>query len=55
MSFDKQFIPLWVVMAFMILVSIAQEVKASDENGEAFCMAKNIYFEANFLLVFNQS
>ena len=46
MSFDKQFIPLWVVMAFMILVSIAQEVKASDENGEAFCMAKNIYFEA---------
>lgn len=46
MSFDKQFIPLWVVMAFMILVSIAQEVKASDENGETFCMAKNIYFEA---------
>ena len=46
MSFDKQFIPLWVVMAFMILVSIAQEVKASDENGESFCLAKNIYFEA---------
>jgi len=46
MSFNRQFIPLWVVMAFMILMSISQELKASDENGEAYCMAKNIYFEA---------
>jgi len=26
--------------------SFSQKVQASDPNGEIFCMAKNIYFEA---------
>ena len=46
MSFDKQFIPLWIVMGFMILMSISQELKSWDENGEAACLAEAIYFES---------
>ena len=46
MSFEKSFIPVWIVLAIMLGLSIAQELKAWDENGEAACLAEAIYFEA---------
>ena len=30
----------------LILAFLAQEIRAYDENGERYCMAQNIYFEA---------
>jgi len=33
-------------LAFFAYAVIAQEVKASDENGEVYCLALNMYFEA---------
>ena len=50
MKFDKNFhinfSPLYFAFAFMILMSISQELKSWDENGEAACLAEAIYFEA---------
>ena len=46
MSFEKSFIPVWIVLAAMLGLSIAQELKAWDENGEAACLAEAIYFES---------
>ena len=46
MSFEKSFIPVWIVLGWMIILSIAQELKAWDENGEVACLAEAIYFEA---------
>ena len=46
MSFEKSFIPVWIVLAIMLGLSIAQELKAWDENGEAACLAEAIYFES---------
>ena len=46
MSFEKSFIPVWIVLGIMLALSIAQELKAWDENGEAACLAEAIYFES---------
>ena len=46
MSFEKSFIPVWIILGWMIILSIAQELKAWDENGEVACLAEAIYFEA---------
>ena len=46
MSFEKSFIPVWIVLGFMVLMSISQELKSWDENGEAACLAEAIYFES---------
>ena len=37
-----------ILLTFSVLglLFVASEVEASDPNGEIFCMAKNIYFEA---------
>ena len=45
-NFDKNFMPLYITMAVMLALSIAQELKAWDENGEAACLAEAIYFES---------
>ena len=41
---------IWVAImawpALLLVLIIAPHVQASDENGDAFCLAKNIYFEA---------
>ena len=44
---SKHFYMAWVFGAFlMFLLLLPTTVQAYDENGEAVCMAKNIYFEA---------
>lgn len=35
-----------VISMPLMLAFVAQELKAYDENGERYCMAQNIYFEA---------
>ena len=45
-NFHINFSPLYFVLAFMILMSISQELKSWDENGEAACLAEAIYFES---------
>ena len=35
-----------VISMPLVFAFIAQELKASDQNGERYCMAQNIYFEA---------
>ena len=35
-----------VISMPLMLAFLAQELKAYDENGERYCMAQNIYFEA---------
>lgn len=34
------------LLSFIILFGTPTSIQASDENGEVYCMAKNIYFEA---------
>jgi hypothetical protein len=34
------------LLSFIILFGTPTSVQASDENGEIFCLAKNMYFEA---------
>ena len=46
MSFEKSFIPVWIVLGIMLALSIAQELKAWDENGNVACLAEAIYFES---------
>ena len=45
-NFDKNFLPLWFTLIMMIVLSFSHSVKAFDVNGDVFCLAKNIYFEA---------
>tara|TARA_B100001778_G_scaffold212055_1_gene175612 strand:+ start:1859 stop:2371 length:513 start_codon:yes stop_codon:yes gene_type:complete len=45
-NFDKNFMPLYITIVVMLALSIAQELKAWDENGEAACLAEAIYFES---------
>ena len=48
-SKSKWFVPFhWTLMTIVLLLSmfISREVQASDENGDRFCLAQNIYFEA---------
>tara|TARA_B100001093_G_scaffold443375_1_gene445666 strand:- start:361 stop:858 length:498 start_codon:yes stop_codon:yes gene_type:complete len=42
----KNKILILVVATIALLMVTTQEIEASDPNGEVFCMAKNIYFEA---------
>ena len=37
---------LLIILSCLGLLLVTTEIEASDENGEIFCMAKNIYFEA---------
>ena len=37
MSFEKSFIPVWIVLGVMIAMSFAQSLKAWDENGNVAC------------------
>ena len=46
MSFEKSFIPVWIVLGVMIAMSFAQSLKAWDENGNVACLAEAIYFES---------
>ena len=46
MSFEKSFIPVWIIIAAMLGLSYAHQLKAWDENGEVACLAEAIYFES---------
>jgi len=37
---------LFKILLGVVLILIALEIPASDEDGELYCLAKNIYFEA---------
>ena len=45
-NFDKNFMPLYITIVVMLALSIALELTAWDENGEAACLAEAIYFES---------
>ena len=46
MNFEKSFIPVWIIIATMLGLSYAHQLKAWDENGEVACLAEAIYFES---------
>ena len=43
MSFEKSFIPVWIILGVMIVMSFAQSLKAWDENGNVACLAAVSY------------
>ena len=48
-SSSKWFIPLHLcvmIVVFLLMVVLTEKAYASDENGELFCLAQNIYFES---------
>jgi len=45
-NFDKTLAAAMGIVLVLAFVAVANKVMASDENGETFCLAQNIYFEA---------
>jgi spore germination cell wall hydrolase CwlJ-like protein len=45
-TFDKVLAAAIIIVFVLAGLAVTQAVKASDENGERFCMAQNIYFES---------
>jgi len=45
-TFDKVLMAAMVIVFVLAFVAVANKAIASDENGDRFCLAQNIYFEA---------
>jgi N-acetylmuramoyl-L-alanine amidase len=45
-TFDKILAVAIIIVFVLAGLAVTQAVRASDENGERFCMAQNIYFES---------